>query len=537
LKWKTLFHNGPYIPERQMLDISVSVKGKKYQLTELAAEMAYAWAAKIKTDYVKDKTFQKNFWHDFKPQLPKELQSSKWPDDWDFEEAYNGIQKQREDKKNRSKEEKEREKLEKEARKEKYGYAYYDGKKVEIMNYVVEPPGLFMGRGKHPLRGRWKPRINYEDIILNLSEKAKIPPGKWKGVVHNHDAIWIAYWRDKLTNSYKYVLPSPKSYIRQQNDINKFEKAMKLIEKMPEMMDFIETGMKSSNSLIREIATVCSLIAHLGIRVGDEKDEDEAETYGATTLLRKHVEITRDYIFLSFLGKDSILYRNRIKLPKLTVRNLKELIKDKKPDEQVFQNTTSKEVNLFLSKVLPGATAKVFRTAIATAVMKNFLEQYKDKNISELEKIKIFKEANILVAQKLNHRKTPTESAKTSIKKKQLKIKELKHQLKDIQKEYNDEIAKLKQQIKNFKNKSRAHQRIERTKEKYEKKLSRFSDRIKKLELQAEIQKKSLDLNLGTSLSAYVNPRVTFGWAKEVELELNKIYTKSNIEKFKWAKE
>ena len=37
--------------------------------------------------------------------------------------------------------------------KEKFGYAIVDGVKTEIANWVVEPPGLFMGRGQHPIAG------------------------------------------------------------------------------------------------------------------------------------------------------------------------------------------------------------------------------------------------------------------------------------------------------------------------------------------------------------------------------------------------
>ena len=534
-----MYHNGPYVPPEEDIKIQVKVKNKVYKLDSLAAEMAKTWAAKLKTDYVKDKVFQQNFWKDFSKQLPDKLKNTVWPDDWDFTEAYKEIEALKEAKKNRIKKEKEQEKKEKEARKEKYGYAIIDGTKVEIMNYVVEPPGLFMGRGQHPLRGRWKPRITHEDIILNLSEDAPIPEGNWKAIVHNHNAIWIAFWQDKLTGNYKYVMPSPKSFIRQKNDVEKFEKATRLMDKMPEVISHINKMMQSKDPITKETATVLSIIAHLGIRVGDEKDEDEAETYGATTLLAKHIKIERDYVFFNFVGKDSVLYRNKVKLPDLTIKNLKEILRNKKPDEQVFQNVNSKKANEMLSKILPGATTKVFRTAIATAVMKNYLDKHRNKNLSELEKIKIFKEANILVAEKLNHRKTPTESAKQSIKKKKMKLKDLKFQLKLLKQESKEEISKCKNLIKTASTplrKESAKRKLERTKEKYNKKVNKLEERIQKLTLQIDIQSKSLDLNLGTSLTAYVNPKITFGWAKEVELELEKIYTKANIEKFKWAK-
>ena len=50
-----------------------------------------------------------------------------------------------------------------------------DGNEVDVANWLVEPPGIFMGRGLHPLRGRWKPRVSAKDVILNLGEDASYP--------------------------------------------------------------------------------------------------------------------------------------------------------------------------------------------------------------------------------------------------------------------------------------------------------------------------------------------------------------------------
>ena len=57
-------------------------------------------------------------------------------------------------------------------------------KEVEIGNYMAEPPGIFMGRGEHPMRGRYKPRVTSKDVTLNLGKEAKVPEGKWGKIVH-----------------------------------------------------------------------------------------------------------------------------------------------------------------------------------------------------------------------------------------------------------------------------------------------------------------------------------------------------------------
>ena len=46
--------------------------------------------------------------------------------------------------------------------KAKYGKGVIDGKEVEIGNYMAEPPGIFMGRGEHPMRGRIQTTCNIQ---------------------------------------------------------------------------------------------------------------------------------------------------------------------------------------------------------------------------------------------------------------------------------------------------------------------------------------------------------------------------------------
>ena len=68
--------------------------------------------------------------------------------------------------------------------------------------------------------------------------------------------------------------------------------------------------MKSSDARKKLVATACYLIYRT--RVGDEKDPDEADTVGATTLRKEHVKITSAIEF-DFLGKDSVRWRETVK--------------------------------------------------------------------------------------------------------------------------------------------------------------------------------------------------------------------------------
>lgn len=46
---------------------------------------------------------------------------------------------------------------------------------------MVEPPGLFLGRGDHPKAGELKRRVMPEDVTLNLDEDAPVPLCPLKG--------------------------------------------------------------------------------------------------------------------------------------------------------------------------------------------------------------------------------------------------------------------------------------------------------------------------------------------------------------------
>ena len=52
--------------------------------------------------------------------------------------------------------------------------------------------------------------------------------------------------------------------------------------------------MSSKDINQKKIATVCYLISKLAMRVGDEKDPDEADTVGASTLRVEHIKFIRD---------------------------------------------------------------------------------------------------------------------------------------------------------------------------------------------------------------------------------------------------
>jgi DNA topoisomerase-1 len=244
-----------------------------------------------------------------------------------------------------------------------------------------------MGRGQHPLRGRWKPRVFPRDVILNLGEDAPVPEGSWQNIVHDHSSTWLASWIETLTGKRKYVWLHDSSLIRQNYDKAKYDKAKNLEKYIVKIQNEIIKRMSSKDINQKRIATVCYLIFKLAMRVGDEKDPDESDTVGASTLRIEHIQFVNDKngrnaIQFNFLGKDSVPWQKTLKIDSKEVEtlynNLKLFMKNKSNTDPIFDNINSMKVNQFLRNIdpknVPGLTAKVFRTYIATKVVKHVLK-------------------------------------------------------------------------------------------------------------------------------------------------------------------
>jgi len=543
-KWNELEHNGvAFPPDYVQRGLNIKVLGEIFFLNREQEELIYAWAKKKDTHYVKDPVFQSNFISDFKKVLPDRFGSIQKIDEIDMSEAFNLVDKElkiKEEEKIRvkslSREERRRisqgKKIEKEKLKSIYGKAKIDGIEVDVANWLVEPPGIFMGRGLHPLRGKWKPRVTAKDVILNLGEDASVPEGPWKAIVHDHYSMWLASWIETLTGKRKYVWLHDSSYLRQDSDKAKYDTAKELesyifaIEK-----EIINQMLYAKDTTKKRVATVCYLIYKLAMRVGDEKDPDEADTIGASTLRVEHLKFPnvngKVQIEFNFLGKDSVPWQKVLEIStpdtKALYENLLFFMKGKDRKDEIFEDITSAKVNKFLRSIdkdnLPNLTAKVFRTYIATAIVKERLATPTlkvHKNESEFKKVYVAKIANLEAAITCNHKKgidprNPAskkswEKFEQSIANKKEKIRQLKLELKD--KKWKTELQKLKKE-----------------------------QRLEKVEFQLRLQQETKDYNLGTSLRNYIDPRVFKSWCEFVNLDWTKIYTSTLQRKFKWIEQ
>ena len=543
MKWKTLQHNGILFPPvYEAQGIKIKIKGDSVNLNLNQEEMVYQWAKKKDTSYAQDKVFQKNFTADFAKTLDSKFKKISYTD-IDFSNAYKIVDKEKDLKEMMSKEEKKslavkrkelREKL-----KEKFGIAIMDGEKVEVGNYMAEPPGIFIGRGEHPLRGKWKPPVTAKDVTLNLGKEAKVPEGKWGKIINDKDSMWLASWMDFLTQKRKYVWLADSSGLKQDRDKEKYEKAVKLAKEIDKIKDRIVKDMKSKNHNESRIATACYLIYRTAMRVGDEKDPDEADTVGATTLRKEHIKITANSIEFDFLGKDSVRWQETVVAEghdKQFHENLKKLIEKKNPKDEIFDNITSRHVNQYYSSIVKGLTAKVFRTYLATAVVKKYLVAHDNmKGKSATEKIYHAKLANLEAAMMCNHKRTIPKTFEESLQKKRDSLKKVEKE--EVWKKTQVTLKKLEaSEPKTDTQKKSKIKRIKTLNEQIKKQKIKHKERIEKLGFQINLSEKTKDYNIGTSLRNYIDPRVFKAWTDEVGAEWEKLYTSALQKKFLWVK-
>lgn len=540
MKWNTLQHNGILFPPEYVAQgIKIKIKGETVDLNVEQEEMAYQWAKKKDTPYAQDKVFRRNFTADFARALNRDITY----DDIDFSDAYRIVDIEKDKKERMTKEERKelaaKRKEIRERLKEEYGKAIMDGEEVEIANYMAEPPGIFIGRGEHPLRGKWKSRVTQKDVTLNLGKDAKIPNGNWGKIIHDNDSMWLASWIDGLTQKRKYVWFADTSSIKQDRDKAKYEKAVKLAGEIEKIKSQIVIDMQNQDPKINRIATVCYLIYRTAMRVGDEKDPDEADTVGATTLRKEHVKITPDAIKFDFLGKDSVRWQETVSAvdhDKQFQQNLERLIQDKKPKDEIFDDISSRHVNSYYSGIVPGLSAKVFRTYLATSVVKDFLKEHdKIKDKSPTAKLYYAKLANLEAAKKCNHKRTIPKTFEKSLQKKKDTLKRVQQDkswksIEELLKKAQDTVPKTDKQKQNKRKK------IRNLKERIKKRKKKQLERTEKLKFQVDLTERTRDYNLGTSLRNYIDPRVFKAWTSEMDVEWEKLYTSALQKKFLWVK-
>ena len=570
-----LIHNGIVVPEPPApTGLALTVRGEPLMLTPRQEEMALAWAKKQGTPYVEDPAFVRNFMIDFSQALG--FGSPLRVDQVDWSPALRIVKAERQARERLSPEERKAQAAERKARREalraQHGHATVDGERVELANYIVEPSGIFMGRGQHPLRGRWKEGARHQDVTLNLSPDAPRPPGEWGEIVWQPESLWVARWQDKLSGKLKYVWLSDSAPIKQEREAQKFDRAHELHARLEQVRAQIERDLSDPDPRRRKLATACYLIDMLCLRVGDEKDPDEADTVGATTLRPEHVTLHSNGVAeFRFLGKDSVLWHKTLELPAAVQQNLEELIQTARPSNtsgnsdrshptrdkpQLFPDITSRNVNAYLSDTLgvPGLTAKVFRTHHATMAVQ---ESLKNSGIQaadpEHAKWQAANQANLEAATLCNHTKKAAAGwshTRQRFKERREKAEERVQACRAQLKTARETLAALRQEGRD-KQKAASPARRAQVRARYQKRietgarklaqaeaaLTKAQLALDKVKAQAAVANMRRTWNLGTSLKSYIDPRVYAAWGQQVDYDVLENYYPTALKlKFAWVR-
>ncbi|KAH9929608.1 uncharacterized protein BXZ73DRAFT_90445 [Epithele typhae] len=440
VKWETLEHNGVYFPPPYVplpSHVKMKYNAQDVDLPPESEEVAGFYGAMIETDHAKDVTFNNNFFDDFinvlKKYPPRNGVKIQKFSLCDFRPMYEYFESEKEKKKSLSAADKKAAKAAKDELEAPYTHCVLDGRKEKIGNFRVEPPGLFRGRGDHPKKGALKLRVRPEDITINIGKNAPTPvpnvSGKWKEVVHDNTVTWLANWIENVNGNYKYVFLAAGSSIKGQSDWSKFEKARELQKHVDRIRMDYNRDLKSKQSADRQRATAMYFIDKLALRAGNEKGDDEADTFGCCSLRCEHVSLEPpDKIVFDFLGKDSIRYYNTVTVEEQVFKNIRIFKKGKDDGDELFDRVQTTGLNKHLASYMKGLTAKVFRTFNASITFQKQLDELTPSKGTMQEKLNAYNQANRMVAVLCNHQRAVPKTHEQSMSKMRDKLIGLKYE-------------------------------------------------------------------------------------------------------------
>jgi len=386
--------------------------------------------------------------------------------------------------------------IQREEKKHNRSYALVDDRKEPLGKVTPMLLRLFTGaKSKLYSPGEITTKIEPEDCILNIcgGNIPKPPQGRCWGAVICDPTVRIVVWFKPIIER-KGVLSvvgdgditfGDLSLISSKDKMFKFEKARKLNENIKIVKQSYESLLDSNNKEKQQIGVIVYLLDHYGFRGGSEEDKDstkEEDGIGVTTLPINSIKsLTNSSIHLSFKGKSGIQFDEQVKIPSNISNLIKSFIEGRPKNSRVFNLVDLEKVNQYLHSIDSLFSAKVFRTRLASEIMSKCLNskslEIKQGDIKKISKEK-FDSCNMTVAIALNHKKkaTPTEEAK---------------------------LKKMKEDIDILK------------------KSPKDKQKIKELENKYKLDKQLWEVNLGTSIKNYIDPRIIVAWAKKQSEDWN----------------
>ncbi|XP_051015703.1 DNA topoisomerase I, mitochondrial [Acomys russatus] len=540
VKWRQLEHKGPYFsPAYEPLPDGVHFfyDGKPVKLSLAAEEVATFYGKMLHLECTTKEVFQRNFLNDWRKEMTAEERNLITQlDKCDFTEIHRHFLERAEARKALPREQKQKLKEEAQQLQQEFGYCILDGHREKIGNFKTEPPGLFRGRGDHPKMGMLKRRVMPEDVIINCSRDSKFPEPptghQWKEVRSDNTVMWLASWTENIQNSFKYIILNPSSKLKGEMDWQKYEVARRLKGVVDKIRAQYRAEWKSPKMKTRQLAVALYFIDKLALRTGNEKEEGEtADTVGCCSLRVEHVRLhaqadgQEPVVELDFLGKDSIRYNNHVTVEKLVFQNLQHFMENKDPRDDLFDALTTSSLNKHLQDLMEGLTAKVFRTYNASVTLQEQLRVLTRADDSLACKVSAYNRANRAVAVLCNHQRAIPKTFEKSMETLQRKIEAKKAQVAEAQAELKKAEADVRMRGDS---KSRSYLQKQRRLQKLEEQLARLCTK-------ATDKEENKQVALGTAKLNYLDPRISIAWCKRFGVPVEKIFNRTQRERFAWA--
>lgn len=436
--------------------------------------------------------------------------------------------------------------------KEQFGYAIVNDEKIGVSIPMTETSNPLIVRGDDERMWCWKLHTPISKVVVNCvkSDETKHELERMGfQVVSKKDVDWIFSYKIDLVGAKDYpsINKSSRLCANSSNQIEnvkeKYEHSYQLIQKFKDFDSLIDEYLNSDSRHKKEVALAIFLIKNYAIRVGNERNEWQADTVGITTLRKEHIKIENNKLILDFLAKDSIPYHKEDIIDERIAREFENLLKDKSSKTEIFRLNSS-ELNSIIKDICPSASPKTFRSAKCCAT---FCEEFNRQNVKsswkDNEKKKALIKANLVVAEMLNHKKGVSGKSKEILDNAMTKlddnIKDKKQKYDTFMKEYTQKKKIINMNLKDAKNRKSDILIAKYTKQKndLELKKQKLEENVLLAKDKKEIKKDTSKANLTTSLNSYCSPQVIYSICKDMDYDVKNIYTKTMMNKFSWAED
>lgn len=214
--------------------------------------------------------------------------------------------------------------------------------------------------------------IRDKDVLKRL--RGLVIPPMWQEVMvcRFDDGHIQAIGRD-AKNRKQYIYHS--AYEKQQQEA-KFRKMLDFSERLPAIRKKAYTDLEGTGwGKNKLVALIILLLDEYGIRIGNKEYAKQNDSYGLTTLRRKHLTIEDDELLLSFMGKSNTEQEIRIDHEELApfIKKAAELpgyeIFRYRDAENNYHDIDSDDVNQYISEFMhPDFSSKDFRTWSANRI-------------------------------------------------------------------------------------------------------------------------------------------------------------------------